>query len=347
MDLNILNRLYDAYKNAPEIYQATSYWNQYEKPILDDLHKLDVNQLRSGQYTSFSSFGFNERVFSYPQGMPWLKKLLLKLVHKHIIGSKRILPYSINTDDIRDMAYRHCELYGQLTNSKPIETIETETFGNPGDLFSVRGKKYTMQFLSYYLRYCFANKHIGFRGNEIIVELGSGTGLQAEILKKLYPDSTILCFDMPAQIYISQIYLSNIFSKDIIVGVEETMDWKDLSGLRKGCVHFLGNWQFPLLQNLDYDVFWNAASFGEMEPEVVRNYLEYVIKHSAFVYLLQARFGKQKTGKAHVINPITFEDYCEYLKAFKLMENQEVFNAQSRIRHAGGYFEAVWKSVKP
>ena len=114
----------------------------------------------------------------------------------------------------------------------------------------------------------------------------------------------------------------------------------------KGRIHFLGNWQFPLLKNLHYDVFWNAASFGEMEPDVVRNYLKYVINNSNHIYLLQARRGKQRTGKAHVETPISFEAYCNYLQTYELMDNQEVYNAQSRIRHVGGYFEAVWKSTR-
>ena len=111
MNLEFFERLYDIYKNAPEIYQATSYWREYEAPIIEDIRKFDINQIRSGKYHSFNTFGFNERVYTYPPGISKLKKLFLKLLHNHIIGDKHILPYSINIDDVREMAFRHCELY--------------------------------------------------------------------------------------------------------------------------------------------------------------------------------------------------------------------------------------------
>jgi hypothetical protein len=161
---NILDRLIKAYKASPSEFHATSYWSAYEKPILRDVARLDLNELRSGKYNSFKTFGFNEVVFSYPPGIPVIKRSLLKLIHNHIIGKKNILPYGLGLSDIRDMAYRHCELYGELTNSGSIKSIEADTFGNPADLFTMNGKDYTMFFLNYYLRYCFQIIISEFRG---------------------------------------------------------------------------------------------------------------------------------------------------------------------------------------
>jgi hypothetical protein len=45
----------------------------------------------------------------------------------------------------------------------------------------------------------------------------------------------------------------------------------------------------PLLSDLELDVFWNPASFGEMEPDVVENYLGYLKGDCGWIYLLQAR----------------------------------------------------------
>ncbi|MGI9037580.1 MAG: hypothetical protein ACR2GQ_01850 [Gemmatimonadota bacterium] len=54
---------------------------------------------------------------------------------------------------------RHCRLLGELANAVPIDAIEMSTFGGPADLFEAGGRHYSMQFLSYYPRYCFAHEH--------------------------------------------------------------------------------------------------------------------------------------------------------------------------------------------
>jgi putative sugar O-methyltransferase len=256
-----------------------------------------------------------------------------------VIKDRAILPYGLQTSDIRETAYRHCELVAQLTDSAPISSIEASTFGNPQDVFEVGGRMYTMPFLSTYLRYCSAQKHISFKGDETVIELGSGSGYQIEILKKLYPNLTILCFDLPAQIYLCEEYLARALGPSRMIGTDETLKWEDLSGVKKGHVHFLGNWKFPLLRDFQFDVFWNAASFGEMEPDIVENYLGYVKGNARWIYLLQARHGKDTVGRAHVKKPISLADYKRFLTGYRLCEEHDAWRAHRRLR---GYFEALW-----
>jgi putative sugar O-methyltransferase len=54
------------------------------------------------------------------------------------------------------------------------------------------------------------------------------------------------------------------------------LNWSDLSKISSGKIHFFGNWQIPMVESKKHDLFINAASFGEMEPEVVQNYLKYI-----------------------------------------------------------------------
>ena len=201
-----------------------------------------------------------------------------------------------------------------------------------------------MNFLNQYQRYCFAQQYLGLKGDEIIVELGSGSGYQVEILKKSYPNLTILCFDLPAQLYLCEKYLTGIFGAATIKSSEENLALTDLSSLEKGKIHFFGNWQFPLLKHFNFDVFWNAASFGEMEPAIVANYLSYVKGGAKWVYLLQARNGKESTKTAGVQQPILFENYHALLaKEYRLVGEEDAYDANRRMSKTGGYFQAVWQ----
>lgn len=339
-----LDKLIKEYKEAPEIFQAGRYWKAYEDKIAGEIKSADIEQLRSGKYPIFGTFGFCESVYNYNFNMPFHTKVIKKVIRQLFITNKATLPYSLRLSDIREMAYHHCLLQGQLANAKSIAEIETSTFGHPSDLFEMKGKKYTMQFLNFYLRFCFAQQTIRLKGDETIVELGSGSGFQVEILKKIYPGLTILCFDLPAPLYLCEQYLSKALGEDQVVRSDRTIDAKDLNAvIEKGKVHLFGNWKFPLLQSYPIDVFWNGASFGEMEPEIVKNYLSYIKGNCHYVYLLQARHGKESAKNSGVVTPIKFKDYDTLLNGYQLMKESDAFEANRRMSQSGGYFQAVWK----
>jgi putative sugar O-methyltransferase len=342
-DVQRLSNLLSAYRAAPEEFQATIYWEAYEKEILATIEALDPEKLRSGRYKILSTFGFNDTVYSWQGKSSTIERAVLRLFTVLFSNIRDIAPYKVRATDIRELAYHHCELMGELAGARPISSIEVSTFGGPSDIFEISGRNYSMPFLNFYIRYCFAQRVISMAGDECIVELGSGSGYQVEVLKKLYPDMTILCFDLPAQIFLCETYLSKALGKDKVVGTETTRDWQDLSNLEQGKVHLFGNWQFPLLSEAPVDVFWNAASFGEMEPDVVENYLSYVKGNANWIYLLQARHGKETSGKSHVDQVTTLDDYSRFLDGYALCEERDAWLAHRKLKSSGGYFEGVWK----
>lgn len=343
--MNHLDKLNAAYRNAPEIFQAGRYWRAYEEQIIEEVKQADLSELRSGKYPIFTTFGFNDLVYHYHPRMPFYVKFGRQLVRKLFIDNRASLPYSLRLSDIQEMAYKHSSLQGQLSTAYPISDVEVSDFGKPQDLFLIKGKKYTMKFLSFYVRYCFAQKYIKLRGDETIIELGSGSGFQVEILKKMYPKLTILCFDLPAQLYLCEKYLENVFGQESIVSSEKNLELTDLANLEKGKIHMFGNWQFPLLKNFKFDIFWNAASFGEMEPNIVANYLEYVKGNASWVYLMQARNGKESSQESGVVKPIIFADYDHMLgRGYSLVEEDDAYDAHRRVSQTGGYFQALWNA---
>ncbi|MBF9237427.1 putative sugar O-methyltransferase [Hymenobacter sp. BT683] len=343
--MNHLDKLNAAYRNAPEIFHAGRYWKAYEDKIVEEVKGADLSELRSGKYPIFTTFGFNDLVYYYHPRMPFYVKFIRQLVRKLFIDNRASLPYSLRLSDIREMAYKYADSQGQLADAYPINKLEASDFGKPQDLFSVHGKKYTMKFLSFYVRYSFAHKFFKLRGDETIIELGSGSGFQVELLKKIYPDLTILCFDLPAQLYLCEKYLTNVLGENAVVGSEKGLERTDLHNLEKGKIHLFGNWQFPLLANFKFDIFWNAASFGEMEPEIVANYLSYIKGNFTWAYLMQARNGKESSAESGVVKPILFADYSRMLgQSYSLVCEEDAYDAHRRVSQTGGYFQAVWQN---
>ena len=152
-----------------------------------------------------------------------------------------------------------------------------------------------------------------------------------------------MCLDLPAQSYLCQAYLSEALGRDAIVGTDATLRWQDLEGLEQGRVHFLGNWQMPLLHDLEFDLFWNAASFSEMEPAVVENYLGYVRGNCRCGSTCSRPVtAREPSGRTHVQRPIEFADYGGLLPGYALREEHDAWHAHGRITESGGYFEAMW-----
>lgn len=341
--MNSLETLCAEYYQSPDIYQAGRYWKAYEDKIIKEINEADLSELRSGKYPIFATFGFVETVYYYHPNQAQAKKLVLKFLRALNNPKIPYMPYGLYLSDIREMAYHHCELMGELAGVKHISEIETSTFGNPQDLFEINGKNYTMAFLTYYIRMCYVQQHLKLKGDETIVELGSGSGHQVEILKKVFPDLTILCFDLPYTLYLGDAYLKAVLGEDEIIEAVAGIKQKDKLNIQKGKVNMYGNWQIPLLAGNKFDLFWNAASFGEMEPHIVKNYLKYVLPECNSVYLLQARQGKESSKNKGVETPITFDDYNQMLNGFKLIAESDPYQANRKLKEGIGYFHAVWK----
>lgn len=338
-----LSKLLEEYHKAPQIYQAGRYWKEKENEIIKKIKQADIKELRSGKYEIFAAFGFSETTYNYYSSLPFYINLAKKFIREYLIADRNVLPYTMSLSDIRGMAYRHCEIMGELAGIKPISELETSTFGNPQDLFEIKGKKYTMAFLTNYVRLCYAQKYLKLQGNETVVELGSGSGHQVEILKKVFPNLTILCFDLPYVLHLCGIYLSNILGEDMVNRPIKTIQLNNIQNLEKGKVYMFGNWQFPLIKDIKFDVFWNAASFGEMEPDIVKNYLSFVLDNCKFITLIQAKFGKESSKSSGVVTPITFEDYVTMLGGFELIYCDDAYQANARLSQSRGYFYGIWR----
>jgi putative sugar O-methyltransferase len=354
LDLTLLTALRERYRAAPAVYHATRYWEAYESSIYQEVARLEVEQIDSGLYPFLATFGFGNgpyrrrsRSKSFKAGRVVVDAVLDTT--NRLIGARKLdfLPYHIKLQDLNELALARAELAALRAGAQPPSAVQATAFGDPQDLFEVDGRRFSISYLTYFLRYCLVHQTVRLRGDELFVEIGSGPGKQAAVLKQALPGATLFCFDLPLQLFLAYQYARG-FMADAIVPLEQTQDWTDLSGLQSGKIHFFGNWQIPLVNGLRHDVFWNAASFGEMEPHVVKHYLAQVTPGARWIYLMQARHGKESgRRRGGVERPQRFEDYCDYLGGYALRRDQVAQGGLKAYRESGGYFEAVWERSAP
>jgi len=333
-DPELLKLMMEDSKKSLEIYSTSNYWAVYEKILLPELLKLGLQDYRRrknsilscfdatdlsyslGQIDFFKSRFYNSfytKIPLWPRFLSFLNTLLNKILPIHS---------SHSSADINKLFYLYALMYGEKFGAKSINDFEASLFGNPEHVMKINKKMYTMSILDFYISYAYNCKYINFDDIKIMVELGSGSGKQIEVIKKLHPNVCFLIFEVPPQLYVCEQYLKSVFPGDV-VSYKDTKMMNSLPNYCKGKIFIFGNWKFSILKKVQVDLFWNSASFQEMEPDIVANYLRYVNAQTNAVYLRQLMEGKiiaSKKGDRGVLKQTTIEDYKKGLTNFKLRD---------------------------
>ena len=194
-----------------------------------------------------------------------------------------------------------------------IRSLSDTRIGSPKHVVTIEGRYYTLPFLHFFLRYLFAASAIDMESLGFVWELGPGYGGQAEIFLKLHPRVTYIAMDIPPMAYVTERYLQALFPGEVL-GYAETREMERIGQTEIGShrVVILCPWQTPQL-DLPVDLFWNAASFQEMEQNVVQNYLDWVDRLAAKRVLLYTSVTGHKPGAGGQVAPITAQSILEML----------------------------------
>jgi len=362
-NLELLDLMMQDMEKVSDFYKPTNFWSIYEKKFLPELKKLglkDFQRRKKSVLTSFhgtdmvpSLVNLNKfpkeegpfRVFMYfvfRQSLKWKKM-------QRYIDSVTSLNSGVSNNDLNFLCYQLAKFYGESRGAKSINNFEISNVGNPENVFYVKDKMYTFWSLSYYAQYAYCSKFMNFDSINSIMELGSGAGKQTEVLKKLYPNITFYLFDIAPQLYVCEQYLSKVFPGDVIT-YEETRNLKKIPEDQTGKIFIFGSWKIAELSNFSCDLFWNAASLQEMEPEIVLNYLNYINGFTRkYVFLDELMKGQKLApakGQRGVLEQTKLEHYKKGLKDFQLIDESDVILRGTR-KPSPPYLESFsfWKRI--
>ncbi len=255
----------------------------------------------------------------------------------------------ITLADILESTYWMAAAIGNASGAEPLERLDTSLIGNPEAVFVKQGRHYTPAAFDYYLRYAYCCRYTSFAEGILIAELGSGSGKQVEVIKKLHPTTRFLLFDIPPQLYVCEQYLKAVFPGQL-VSYRQTRDWPKLADPKPGQIFIMPNWKFPYLAALGCDLFWNASSFQEMEPDVVANYLNYASAGATTVYLQQKMDGKEvalRPGMHGVRKQTALRDYEAGLEEFQCVDLSPCLSPVLAQPASYGYSDSFWRKAMP
>ena len=336
----LLHEMMDDMKKSPEIYRPGNFWMFYVDKIAKDLEKKDLNQFRNwicgpGSIKSFGGgsdihpfyYGWNiypfDKTFKNFDESYIIKKfnlLINKFAQIHpFLGflsfrgsiARQYFEGSISNN------YKKAWLISKLSDAdKILERVEDTKEGSPAG-FEINKKFYTLSFLKEMMQIFFIEKKIKLKNLEVVLELGSGIGLKASTFLKVNPKITYIIVDIPPALYVAQQYLvAQNYKVFTYTNAKKIKSLKEIN-FNNYDVICLAPWMIDSIADISVDIFINVFSFQEMEPWLVKNYLEKILPITKkYVYLANEKEGHitSSKGKLGVLKKTKREDYINFLK---------------------------------
>jgi len=148
----------------------------------------------------------------------------------------------------------------------------------------------------------------------VIIEIGGGYGGLAAKLKKLYPNATIILFDLPETLHLQSYFLSEAYPEAKVFDYIDYLD-TGMSGLVPGEHDFalLPGWTISELPSKFADLMINTRSMMEMNKGVVSFYMAEICRITQFggLFYCVNRYEKAKVDYPIRIKEFDFDD-CWY-----------------------------------
>ena len=302
----LTERTLEEIKQVDEIYRPTSYWEPARDQLITDMAKRGLENFKSWP-TSYTWF--------FPRYGNGFRYATIDATYER---AKEVNPSA-------DKNW----LYGVLTGSSeagrdldavrlawdqqrwPFELTEygESRLGTPPQYYKLTGADHgwTRAYLNYLLCLAALSKHVD-TVPKAFLEIGGGFGVLGEILLSRDPGAQYVNLDIPPLLTVSSYYLRTLFGDRVTT---YDGDLTEPGEIKLATSAVLPNWRVKDVSGT-FDVFVNAYSFQEMEPNVVEHYIDAIcevgVKH---VVSLNSRNGKPKAeqrGEHHwggVVEPVT------------------------------------------
>ncbi len=349
-DLPLLYRMLADQTAAPAIYQPTHYWAAYEPHVIAAL-RAGLHDFRRRPDAALSTFGATDEpptMLSSITGVPpehaATVSELVETLNRALADGDQVLPYLLRVADVFELAYSFCrEQSRRAASVASIDELDVSRVGNPYG-FDRDGHFLTNAALYYYMRYAFVAEHVDLRDVDVVVELGSGSGKQVEVLKRLHPHLTFVLADLAPQLYVAERFLRAALPADAIPYDDTRGD--GVLDLEPGKIHFVGPARVEDLNPNGTVLFWNAASFGEMEPDVVAHYAKVVSPIADWLYLCECFTGKERVQAGRtggVLEPVVWSHYTDSFCEHALVERRPAHTGHAPlVEGACSYDDTFW-----
>lgn len=342
----LLNLMLTDMQTQSPLYKPTAFWEYGSSLIIQELEENELQDFRklhtarSFFVPGYSAVEYLENPTKYNGTIDTFDTLVKD--KRFVTRLQRVFNgYTSAFNDYRVL---------QASNLDKVpftDKVSESRIGNPLEQHTIDNRNFSRSFMNYLLGLNFLKQNVDTKNLKTVMEIGGGFGTLGEILlQDERNEAFYINVDIPPVGFVSSYYLQEVFGKENIATYEdlkslETLNIDRLKERYKGLN--LCSWQLPKLIG-KIDLFVNFISFQEMEPDVVRNYCNYVDKlKPQYILLRNMLEGKKKQSEnfqAGVKEPILGDDYNIFLPNYELVASdsavfgfitEDGFHSQLRI----------------
>jgi len=315
--------------NQNRLYQPSNFWNNASKQITQELTINGIEKFRSLETT----LGYFVPTYGVPGNcftQEMTKILIEKLSHSFPLDIKpKLALEQFLSGYVSALADFRVFVAADKQKRLPfLHTFSESNFGEPVEQFELEGRMFSRSSLNYLLGLTLLKKHLKGFIPKTVMEIGGGFGTLGEILSfSGIKDCKYIDFDIPPTSFVAQKYLCSVFGEKNVTTYKQTRHKMRINITELKPASVFCSWQIERLYG-KIDLFVNFISFQEMEPDIVKNYLNHVDRLSVkWILLRNIREGKNKIKKGcseGVEIPIRSDDYLTMLPSYDLIERNVI-----------------------
>jgi putative sugar O-methyltransferase len=353
-DAQLLGRMMTDLMKAPEMYRPTNYWSYYERTFLPELQRKGLRDFRRRRHSILDSFGAVDLPLEgHVRLRPQFRgaRIINRIIGAFFDAAAPLLKVEIDYVDPRtviEYAYRYVQAKFERIDLD-LARCPTTRFGRPLDAHEIDGGTWSLSHLQYCSMFADAAQHMKLGQTPVLCELGTGMGRNVEVLAKLFPAATIFAIDIPPQLYVAHQYLSKVFPNRTVHyddSIRMAAPSRVTGSAVQGKIVLMPSWRMPAWSATKIDLFWNSASFQEMEPDVATNYLKLVLEMAPeWIYINALPRGNYyrewKSGRGGTKKPVLAQYYADTLDP--AYENSVTYDTDYLSGRVPGYLSYIFK----
>jgi putative sugar O-methyltransferase len=165
-----------------------------------------------------------------------------------------------------------------------LDVLEEPFFGNPPSI-EIHGKSISQDVLNSLMEYLSIATHCDPLSISTVLELGAGSGRTAYCFLKLQPNIKYIIADIPPALFLSQSYLSTIFSNKKIFAFRPFERFEDIEAeFVSSDIIFMTPDQIVKLPNRSVDLFMAIDCLHEMKLDEVQSYFNEATRLASLFY---------------------------------------------------------------
>ncbi len=322
---HILDNMVADYLEQEPYYNATYYWKIYADILMPEIKSYGLRDFKRRRKSILSSFAATDF-------------LDIDLESVSIQYNNEICGYFYH-----QTKRKFDKILFDMKSSAVLD------IGKPVGLTIFESGQHNITQLQYAKIIADAAIHIDFSPKMIFCEIGSGIGRVPEILANQFCDATFILFDIPPQLYVQNQYLKEVFWKRVIT-YNETLNLQfndELVNNINGKIVIAPTFLLHrFASTIDADIFWNSASFQEMEPNIVLNYLNEVkVLNPKYIYINALPQGNYWGNNNQCREKHLLVTECYYFEALKSKYSLSCRYSTDYFLRCAGYDSYIFSKI--